>query len=567
MKKIVLTVSFVIAFAFGCALSGSALADAPIDISSAEVTTAYESYTYTGEEICPNVKVNVTYTDKKGKEKTVKLVRDTDFTVLYSDNTDVGTASIEVTGIGAYKGTAYGTFNIDARKVTDKKFSVKLKSNAKAGHAPKFAVTYNDKKLSKNKDYTITVKGTDKAGYKAGKAVIKGKGNFRGKVSIKFNVYPTMVRGIKAKNVKQNTLTLKWKSKSDEGVSGYKVYRADNKAGKNKRLIKTVGSNSASIGDVYSATKLYFFVVAYKTTDGKTVKSDLSNACITCTKPKQPQLNYVVKKKDNKIYLNWNGVYNPSGYEIKYSLDRKMKNNVNVAKAKASKSGKTIKVPDNGYAYFVKIRAYKTYSKNGKKKTVYGPWSVKMSSIFGRVYKTYTTNYPYNPNRTTNLRLACKAIDGKILNPGETFSFNGTVGPRTAAKGYKPATIFTGPNSHAKGVGGGICQVASTMFNAALLANFPIVERHQHSQKVTYCPVGRDAAIFWGSENFRFKNNLQYPVKIRMSCKDGKVTCTFAVSYKIKAPKVNLNVYRNGKNYTLKRSVDGNVNYTAHSTY
>ncbi len=105
------------------------------------------------------------------------------------------------------------------------------------------------------------------------------------------------------------------------------------------------------------------------------------------------------------------------------------------------------------------------------------------------------------------------------------------------------------------------------MFNAALLANFPIVERYQHSQKVAYCPVGRDAAIFWGSENFRFRNNLKSPVKIRMSCKDGKITCQYRVSFKVKAPKVNLSVNKSGKTYTLKRTVNGKVNYTTRSTY
>ncbi len=567
MKKGIVAVSAVIALVFCLVFSGSAFSAEPADIATAEVVTAYESYTYTGAEIQPKVKVTLSVTDELGKTKTVKLVRDTDYTVSYSNNKNVGKATITVKGIGAYKGAATGSFNITARDINNKKFDAYVASPVKVGKTPSLTVTYNGAALVKDTDYTVTVSNTDKAGYKTGKAKLKGIGNFSGKLTLNFSVYPTMVRGIKAKNVKQNSLTLTWNSKKSEGVTGYKVYRADNKSGKNAKLIKTVKSNSASLDDVDSSTKYNFFVVAYKTNNGKTVKGDMSNACITCTKPKKPQLNYVVKKEGNKIYVNWNGVYNPSGYEIKYSLDRSLKTGVEVVRAKASKSSKTIKVPDNGYAYFVKVRAYKKYSKNGKTKTVYGPWSVKMSSIFGRVYKQYTTNYPYNPNRTTNLKLACKAINGTIVNPGETFSFNATVGKRTAAKGYKPATIFTGPNSHQPGIGGGVCQVASTMFNAALLANYQIVERHQHSQKVTYCPVGRDAAIFWGSEDFKFKNNTDYPIKIRMYCEGGKLTCQYAVSYKIKAPKVNLSVTRSGKHYTLKRTVNGNVNYTTSSTY
>ncbi len=558
MKRIVLTLAVIAALIGGGLFGISSIAAEPTDLSAAEITTKYEEYTYTGEEIQPAVVVKLGNT---------KLTRDTDYTVSYSDNVNVGTATITVNGIGEYTGNTSKTFKVKTRSVADKNFKVTVKTGTRVGSQPQLSVTYNDKTLVNDKDYTYTVSGTDKAGYKTGKIKIKGMGNFGDKDVVEFNVYPTKVTGIKASNIKPKSLTLTWSSKASEGVSGYKLYRADNEAGKNLRLLKTSASNSINLSNIDSATKYCFFVVAYKTNDGKTVTGDRSNVYVTCTKPKQVQLNYVVKKSGNRIYANWESVYNPSGYQIKYSLDRKMKNNAKTVKAKASKNGKNIKVPDNGYAYFVKVRAYKTYTKNGKKKTVYGPWSVKMSSIFGRVYKQYTTSYPYNPNRTTNLKLACKAIDGKILNPGEVFSFNGTVGQRTTAKGYKPATIFTGPNSHADGVGGGICQVASTMFNAALLANFPILERYQHSQKVAYCPVGRDAAIFWGSENFRFKNNLKYPVKIRMSCENGKITCQYRVSYKIKAPKVSLSVTKSGKTYTLKRSVKGNVNYTTRSTY
>ena len=117
------------------------------------------------------------------------------------------------------------------------------------------------------------------------------------------------------------------------------------------------------------------------------------------------------------------------------------------------------------------------------------------------------------------------------------------------------------------GVGGGVCQVASTMFNAALLANFKIVERHQHSQRVTYCPLGRDAAIYWGSEDFKFKNNTSYPIKIVMSCSGGTIKCTYKVCYDVSPKKVKLSVSRKGKNFTLKRKVGGKTNYTAYSKY
>ena len=105
------------------------------------------------------------------------------------------------------------------------------------------------------------------------------------------------------------------------------------------------------------------------------------------------------------------------------------------------------------------------------------------------------------------------------------------------------------------------------MFNAALYSNFKIVERSQHSQRVSYCPLGRDAAIYWGSKDFKFKNTSGYPVKIKMTCSNGKLTCAFYTSYNVAPPKVTLKVSQSGKNFTLRRYVNGKVNYTTKSKY
>jgi len=153
-----------------------------------------------------------------------------------------------------------------------------------------------------------------------------------------------------------------------------------------------------------------------------------------------------------------------------------------------------------------------------------------------------------------------------VIQPGQTFSFNKVVGKRTKSRGYKEAYVFSGSGT-VMGVGGGICQVASTMFNTALLANVSIVERHQHSQRVTYVPLGRDAAIMWGSQDFRWKNNTGMPIKIKMSVKDGTISCKFYTSKEAKPKKVSLKVSQRGKNFTLRRYVGGKVNYTAKSKY
>jgi hypothetical protein len=115
--------------------------------------------------------------------------------------------------------------------------------------------------------------------------------------------------------------------------------------------------------------------------------------------------------------------------------------------------------------------------------------------------------------RTTNITLSCGKINGKVLQPGEIFSFNQTVGPRTANAGYQSAAIFAG-RKVVSGIGGGICQTATTLYNLALEANLQVVERHPHSLKVAYTAAGRDATVSWGSADLRFINTMDYPVKI-----------------------------------------------------
>ena len=105
------------------------------------------------------------------------------------------------------------------------------------------------------------------------------------------------------------------------------------------------------------------------------------------------------------------------------------------------------------------------------------------------------------------------------------------------------------------------------VFNTALISNVKIVERHQHSQRVSYVPLGRDAAISGNVQNFRWKNNTKYAIKIKMTVKGGKITCTFYTCQKAKPKKVKLKVTQKGKTFTLKRSVKGKSNYSCKSKY
>lgn len=130
--------------------------------------------------------------------------------------------------------------------------------------------------------------------------------------------------------------------------------------------------------------------------------------------------------------------------------------------------------------------------------------------LLGSYSTTYSTR---NANRSTNIRLASQKVNGTVIMPGEVFSYNTTVGKRTAAAGFKSAAVYAG-GEVTTGIGGGICQVSSTLYNAVLLSNLEIVERSNHGFNPGYVPAGRDATVSWGGPDFKFKNNRTYPVKI-----------------------------------------------------
>lgn len=127
-----------------------------------------------------------------------------------------------------------------------------------------------------------------------------------------------------------------------------------------------------------------------------------------------------------------------------------------------------------------------------------------------------------NKERTHNIALAAEAINNHVVFPGETFSFNKVVGKRTASKGYRPAPIIV-RGELAEGIGGGICQVSSTLFNAADRSGLKIIERYSHSKKVPYVPPGRDATVSWYGPDFTFKNKYNQPILIRAKTYHGKM--------------------------------------------
>lgn len=148
------------------------------------------------------------------------------------------------------------------------------------------------------------------------------------------------------------------------------------------------------------------------------------------------------------------------------------------------------------------------------------------NELFCDVLSSYDSPHVWNPTRTHNLELACEAIDGTILKPGQVFSFNEIVGERTAEKGYGEAGVYVGGRTENQ-LGGGVCQVASTVFWCTLKADLEVIERAEHQFLPSYIPYGMDATIYWGSLDYKFRNNTTHPIRIDASVSDGYVHITF----------------------------------------
>ena len=145
------------------------------------------------------------------------------------------------------------------------------------------------------------------------------------------------------------------------------------------------------------------------------------------------------------------------------------------------------------------------------------------SMLFRDELATYEAYQGSSSNRATNLRLACEALNGIILLPGDEFSYNQALGERTADKGYKGAASYLNGETVTT-LGGGICQPSSALYMCTLYADLEIVERTCHSYPSSYVPLGMDATVSWGGPDFRFKNNTDFPIRIDAVADGGKVT-------------------------------------------
>ena len=183
---------------------------------------------------------------------------------------------------------------------------------------------------------------------------------------------------------------------------------------------------------------------------------------------------------------------------------------------------------------------------------------------------SYTTKYSGadSLNRNYNMRLASDSINGMILQPGQTFSYNDVILSKSNnGKLYKEAGIYVN-GEVSTGIGGGICQISSTLYQAALYSGMQITQRQNHSLRVGYMPAGRDATASWGSIDFKFKNPLSIPVKIESVMKNGTIKIRFLAQQDPKIGEIKVDVTQKDGVYTLTRTrADGTIDHTSRSKY
>ncbi len=148
------------------------------------------------------------------------------------------------------------------------------------------------------------------------------------------------------------------------------------------------------------------------------------------------------------------------------------------------------------------------------KTTTSGKSAAELGKALGFVSEARTYARAYNPPRDENIRLICQKINGMVLQPGESFSFNRYIGQRTAARGFKPAGGIVNGILEPDIYGGGICQPNTTLYQAVVMADLEIIERHPHSWPSSYTQIGMDATVNWPGADFKFRNNTDDPVAI-----------------------------------------------------
>ena len=333
--------------------------ESKIDLSSATVNSI-DSQTYTGSSIEPSVTVTL-------NGKTLKL--NEDYTLTYSNNVNVGTATITINGIGNYTGSKKINFNIVPKKLDISSAtvnSISSKTYTGASIKPSVTVKLNNKTLKLNTDYKVSYSNNKNIG--TAKILIKGIGEYEGEKTVTFNIIPPKVTNLKSSKKTYNSITLSW-DKIDN-VTGYKVYRYDVKT-ESYKLIKTISDASTTSytnSKLTSATKYLYKVRSYKIVNNKTHNGDYSSSLAATTKPPTPTVK-LTSPSTKKIKLTWTNISSrTTGYNI-YMATSKNGTYKNIGST--SKKSFTKGSLKKGKTYYFKVRAYRTI--DGKK--VYSSYS------------------------------------------------------------------------------------------------------------------------------------------------------------------------------------------------
>ncbi|MDF2503699.1 VanW family protein [Clostridium sp.] len=241
----------------------------------------------------------------------------------------------------------------------------------------------------------------------------------------------------------------------------------------------------------------------------KPVKKDYK---LAFTYNKKPLDDFVdtIKKDVNKDPVNAIITKSGSGFQVSSDSDGfKLKDEELKNKITGAIDG-TVGSDTNVQADVETVKASKTKDKLQSVNTLISTFSTEFGSRS-------------SAGRVVNIQLATKAISGLCLMPGESFSFNGVVGERTAAKGYQSAPVDIG-YSTGMGLGGGICQVSTTLYNAVLQSGIKSTERLHHTIPSAYVPLGFDATVDYGNLDYQFKNTLDFPIYIEGSSNNGTET-------------------------------------------
>jgi hypothetical protein len=332
---------------------------------------------YTGSEIKP--KVTVTYNGET-------LKKSTDYTVTYTNNTDIGTAKVTVKGINDYEGlSTTKSFKIVPAKVTELNMTARATNLIsfdwqKVANADGYEIqvyqNYQWKTAGTSTYAKYTVKSLNSAtDYKfrvrAYKTVDSKKyyGSYSD-VSI-YTTTPDKVTGISVATRSTNYLKLTWKNQSGASYNVYKYNYSTEKY----ELYKQTTTNTVKISNLKPATKYKFRVMAVKEdTNGKLIKGEKSDAFVTVTKPSAPTIKSAKSSATKKIKVSW-AKTTASGYQVKWSTTKDFSSNYKSTNVKSSLASTTVKTAQSGKTYYVKVRAYKTV--DGKK--IYSSWSKPLS--------------------------------------------------------------------------------------------------------------------------------------------------------------------------------------------